>query len=328
MYISEMSTSACPPSQYTVPVGPPVDGWDGPTPAPKRATGSCWTTSPNEECGYYTWADPCSKVAKAYEWEGKCCSLSETDSGGCRLTVDGPGSQCTFVDAASEYTIFVSKDADGSCPESTYDVDATNAEIVYQSPTPEPVTSGYCATTYPDESCGMYSWNESCESLLSQFEFTGTCCSLKKTETGGCRLLVDGRGSTCTWKKKGKESYYSVEINDQNDRSCPESTVSALSDAAPASPFTLCVAQAFSDCLSTCERYPAFRQSFKACARTDSTEARQCAAGAASVCSSTEGTAPVFLCQQLSNMVASGALHSDACVALQGKCAPPAIICS
>jgi hypothetical protein len=330
MYISERSTAVCPPSRYTIPVGAQVDGWDGPTPAPERSTGSCWTTSPNEECGYYTWSDPCHEVAEAYQWEGTCCSLADTESGGCRLTVDGPGSQCTFVDATSEYTIFVSEESDGSCPESSYEVGFaadTDTTTTYQSPTPEPVTSGYCSTTYPDESCGMYGWSESCESLLSQYEFTGTCCSLKGTETGGCRLVVDGPGSTCTWKEKEKESYFSVEIDDTNDRACPESTVPALSNATPSSPFTECVAKAFADCLTTCRRHPTLRQSFKACTRFDPTEAVQCAAGAADVCSETEGKAPMFLCQQLSNMVASGALHAAPCLSLQGKCAGQDSVC-
>jgi hypothetical protein len=327
MFIAGTTRSVCPPTKYTVPNGAKL-AWDGPTPAPERSTASCWTTKPNDDCGYYVWSDSCKKVTQAYQWQGSCCSLSNTEDGGCRLTVDGPGSECTFLDAASEYTIFVSEEAAGTCPESHYPVltdhdGAEEKDFSFGGPTPEPVESGHCSTLYPNDSCGIHAWNEPCSALITMYDWSGTCCSLSPRDEGaGCQLTVDGPGSTCTWKEKDNETYFNVVIDEQNDRSCPESNISALSGYNPGrSPFTACVAAAFGRCLTSCEDFSTFRQSFKACVAQDPTQALQCAAGAVSVCLEAKGRAPSVLCQRLTDIFSTGALHTADCLDLQQKCA-------
>jgi hypothetical protein len=156
------------------------------------------------------------------------------------------------------------------------------------------------------------------------YEWSGTCCSFATRDAddgGDCQLTVDGPGSTCTWKEKGKENYFNVVIEEGNDRYCPKSSLSAFSRRPGPSNFTTCVSGSFRSCLATCTILPTFRQSFKACSAQDSTQALRCAAGAVSVCSEVGGGAPVFLCQQLDDMFSSGALPTQDCHALQDKCA-------
>jgi hypothetical protein len=134
--------------------------------------------------------------------------------------------------------------------------------------------------------------------------------------------MVDGPGSTCTWKMKGKETYFNVVIEEQNDHSCPESNVLDPSAFFPGqSPFFSCVAAAFSRCVTSCQSFSTFRQSFKACAAQDPTQALHCAAGAVSVCLDADGRAPWVICQRLDDMFNSGALRINDCLEMQEKCA-------
>ena len=316
MYIADSNQHSCPPTKYTV--DPSETKWNGPTPAPRITSGSCWTVTPNDECGFMAWSDPCSELVNSFQWEGSCCSLSDTQDGGCLLSVDGPGSDCTWVAGNSEYTIFVAEQNEGTCPDSLYSVtDQTETSRTF-GPTPEPVSSGWCGTSHPDDNCGVYTWDEySCWSVLKRYEFSGSCCSLSSTDGGGCRLTVDGPGSTCSWSAIGRKSVYTVNVDESTEGICPASDYTSVPRK---SPFTQCMYDSFGQCLSTCELYPSLRQSFKTCYQQDQTQALQCAAGAIAVCAPESGQAPKYICDIISTMYSVGAMKSELCLELKEKC--------
>jgi hypothetical protein len=57
---------------------------------------ACKTAVPDEECGISEFSAPCSQVVKTYDFGGTCCSLRDVGGNKCVLTVNGPGSSCTF----------------------------------------------------------------------------------------------------------------------------------------------------------------------------------------------------------------------------------------
>jgi hypothetical protein len=97
-------------------------------------------TGPEEGCGMQTWANtPCSEIIKDYyASSGNCCSLSDFGETGCRLTVDGPNSECYFYgkdDWSGSGTFFSISDATtGTCPRSQYVLSRTKPPTVSPAP--------------------------------------------------------------------------------------------------------------------------------------------------------------------------------------------------
>lgn len=86
---------------------------------------ACKTAVPDEDCGTSEFRAPCSQVAKTYDFDGTCCSLRGVAGGTkCELTVNGPGSSCTFSSKIDqEYKRFdVLATNRGTCPSSKYQV--------------------------------------------------------------------------------------------------------------------------------------------------------------------------------------------------------------
>lgn len=85
----------------------------------------CRTAVPDEDCGISEFDAPCSQVAKTYSFGGTCCSLKDAGGNRCVLTVDGPGSTCTFSEKTfdQEYQKFeILSTSRGTCPASKYQV--------------------------------------------------------------------------------------------------------------------------------------------------------------------------------------------------------------
>eukprot|EP00980_Cylindrotheca_fusiformis_P016571 scaffold4968_cov127-Cylindrotheca_fusiformis.AAC.2 len=82
-----------------------------------------------------------------------------------------------------------------------------------------------------------YEENVSCTDLMKNSVFTGTCCSLDDTETGGCEVLVSA--GICYWQPRvpcegcvaGTGGIY---LGSGSASTCPEATYNAL--AAPDEP--------------------------------------------------------------------------------------------
>jgi hypothetical protein len=124
---------------------------------------ACWPESgPEEGCGMLTWeTTPCSEIIKDYYVStGNCCSLSDYGANGCRLTVDGPNSECYFYgpnDMMGTGTLFGSSyDTNGTCPQSQYVLSRTKPPTMspapiasfspawYDRPTKKPTAKNTC----------------------------------------------------------------------------------------------------------------------------------------------------------------------------------------
>jgi hypothetical protein len=84
----------------------------------------CRTDYPVEGCGLLTFSNnTCDWVLQNYEMiMGSCCSLSDYGNGGCRLTVDGPNSDCQvrMVGEFYPFEMVISETNNGTCPPTQY----------------------------------------------------------------------------------------------------------------------------------------------------------------------------------------------------------------
>lgn len=121
-HMTDKNKGTCPASKYKIPFQ--TKSTPAPSPVPPAVSGICITDTPDKDCGISKFAEPCSKVVAQNLWSGTCCSLSDTRNGGCKLTVDGPGSECTVSDlkGQSSFTTQISTENDSKCPASQYDV--------------------------------------------------------------------------------------------------------------------------------------------------------------------------------------------------------------
>jgi hypothetical protein len=94
------------------------------TPLPTAISGICVVQEPDFYCGKRNFEQSCQDVIDTYQWFGNCCSLRDRSDGGCRLTVNGPGSRCTLKVKGEEnyFTYSIAEENDGKCPRSQYDV--------------------------------------------------------------------------------------------------------------------------------------------------------------------------------------------------------------
>jgi hypothetical protein len=95
-------------------------------------------SGPEEGCGMQTWPNtPCSEIIKDYyASSGNCCSLSDFGENGCRLTVDGPKSECYFYgknDWSGTY-FYISGSTTGTCPQSQYLLSRTKPPTMSPAP--------------------------------------------------------------------------------------------------------------------------------------------------------------------------------------------------
>jgi hypothetical protein len=84
----------------------------------------CRTDFPVEGCGLLTFANyTCDWVLDNYEMiQGSCCSLTDYGKSGCRLTVDGPNSDCQvrMVGEFYPFQMVISETNNGTCPPTQY----------------------------------------------------------------------------------------------------------------------------------------------------------------------------------------------------------------
>lgn len=308
----------------------------------------CTTDAPDEECGYLYFDAPCEEIVESYQWlSGNCCSLSDVDYGQrCLLTVDGPGSYCDFKekDRESYLQYHISLNNSNTCPPSKYGIPYQGVRALASAPDPATAdsessmaeaksapVSGICITETPDESCGLYYYNIPCSKVISQYRWTGTCCSFIDTDDGGCSLITDGPGSECTWTNRNTGSSFTVVISTDNQKSCPQSDYQVL-DVPVTSQLKICMSAAYSECAQNAgcnkQRFPSFRQAYDKCEEVSEKKAIQCVNQATDTCDHAPGTPPLVACEHLSSMHETGFLKYETCGLLKSKCGNKATLAS
>lgn len=295
----------------------------------------CEENKPSLACGIVDFSMPCSQVVNAYTWlDGTCCSLQDRDGGNsCRLRVDGRLAFCSYKlkDTNSYIQHHMSDINTGTCPPSKYTIPFQT----HSTPAPSPGTpsvSGNCTTDTADKNCGINVFAKPCWKVKKLSIWSGTCCSLSDTKSGGCKLTVDGPGSECTWANDSEENSFTVKITSDNHSKCPKSKYDLLGET-NLSQYQICWASVFRDCAvaAGCTNSNHFPNMFQRCQAMDAGKAAVCVNQATKECNHVLGRPIPTVCNALPALKAGGNLKPRFCNILKGKCgdlAPPGLRCN
>jgi hypothetical protein len=166
---------------------------------------------------------PCKDFAESFNFEGTCCSLSSPpDAEGCQVTVAHEGT-CLWLPKDNDCNkeefgcnvIHTSGSVD-DCPVSDFDVLAVDVDDNFES---KICGTDPCIVVVPMP----------CDQMMEEFDFDGTCCSMKSLEDiGACEITVANMGE-CQWTPKSGACREQV--------SCDILHKTDSTDACPTSPF-------------------------------------------------------------------------------------------
>lgn len=183
----------------------------------------------------------CREFADSYNFDGSCCSLSETTDGGCQITV-ADGGDCFWLPKeaacdkeASGCNIIYNSDSSDVCPESLFDV----LQEFVEDPEDEDPDNNFDSRFCGDNSC-IVSVPMPCEQMTQEYDFAGTCCSMKSLEDyGECEITVADKGQ-CSWTPKTgfcKEAYScDIQFTTDSVDACPNSSYDPLAGGAEGPP--------------------------------------------------------------------------------------------
>jgi hypothetical protein len=182
-----------------------------------------------------------------------------------------------------------------------------------------------------------------CSTVLREYLFLGgNCCSLNDFNGGrGCRLVVNGPSSFCTFKTRYDQKYFSYYIASFNKGRCPSSQyrvpLPPTPAPAPSPPFFR--STPYSRCFETefrrrctgggdsskpadpgCPDRTSFRRTFQGCSSSNPIRAARCVGRAADACRGQSGSPSPLLCTSLARLAGTGQVSRGTCLRLRMQC--------